>query len=135
MVRLQQMQRRSWLMRSQAEEVTIQANSEIHIERFRENSGTSKQINTKKDLKHLTCQHNIQARLYSGDGPDRIYQLLGDNHVKRWLSTTCDDTYNDRELWPWLIEFLEKKLSSTTEIANIRWWEKVQITSWRKESI
>ena len=82
----------------------------MEIERFRENSGTSNQINTKKDLKHLACQHNIQARLYSGDGPDRIYQLLGDDHVERWLSTTCDDTYNVRELWSWLIEFLEKKL-------------------------
>ena len=39
----------------------------------------SKMINTMKDLEHLACEHNIQARLYSGDGLDRIYQLLGDN--------------------------------------------------------
>ena len=69
----------------------------------------SKIINTKKDLAHLACQHNL-ARLYIGDGVDRIYQLLGDNRVTRWLSTTCDDTYNDQELWSKLVEFLEKEL-------------------------
>ena len=58
----------------------------------------SKMINTMKDLEHLACQHNIQARLCSGDGIDRIYQLLGDNRVTRWLSPTCDDKYNDQEL-------------------------------------
>ena len=58
----------------------------------------SKMINTMKDLEHLACEHNIQARLYSGDGLDRVYQLLGDNRVTRWLSTICDDTYNDEEL-------------------------------------
>ena len=67
-------------------------------------------INTVKDLEHLACEHNIQARLYSGDGLDRIYQLLGDNHVTRWLSTICDDTYNGQELWSKLTEFLEKEL-------------------------
>ena len=67
-------------------------------------------INTMKDLEHLACEHNIQARLYSGDGLDRIYQLLGDNRVTRWLSTICDNTYNDQELWSKLTEFLEKEL-------------------------
>ena len=55
----------------------------------------SKMINFMKDLEHLAYEHNIQARLYSGDEIDRIYQLLGDNRVTRWLSTICDDTYND----------------------------------------
>ena len=70
----------------------------------------SKMINTMKDLEHLACEHNIQARLYRGDGLDRIYQLLGDNRVTRWLSIICDDTYNDEELWSKLTEFLEKEL-------------------------
>ena len=43
----------------------------------------SKKINFMKDLEHLAYEHNIQARLYSGDGIDRIYQLLGDNRVTR----------------------------------------------------
>ena len=70
----------------------------------------SKMIITMKDLEHLTCEHNIQARLYSEDGFDRIYQLLGDNHVTKWLSTICHGTYNDQELWSKLTEFLEKEL-------------------------
>ena len=57
-----------------------------------------KMINTIKDLEHLACEHNIQARLFGGDGLDRIHQLHGDNHVIRWLSTTSDDTCNDQEL-------------------------------------
>ena len=59
----------------------------------------SKMINTVRDLEHLACERNIQAKLYSGDGLDRIYQLLRDNRVTRWLSTICDNTYNDKELW------------------------------------
>ena len=59
----------------------------------------SKMINTMRDLEHLACERNIQAKLYSGDGLDRIYQLLRDNRVTRWLSTICDNTYNDKELW------------------------------------
>ena len=59
----------------------------------------SKMINTMRDLEHLACECNIQAKLYSGDGLDRIYQLLRDNRVTRWLSTICDNTYNDKELW------------------------------------
>ena len=59
----------------------------------------SKMINTMRDLEHLACERNIRANLYSGDGLDRIYQLLGDSLVTRWLSTICDDTYNDKELW------------------------------------
>ena len=85
--------------------------SNLETERFREKSGSSEQNdNTMKDLEHLACEHNIQARLCSGDGLDRIYQLLGDNRVTRWLSTICDDTCNDQELWSKLTEFLEKEL-------------------------
>ena len=82
----------------------------MEIERFRKNVGSSKQNDQFQDLEHLAYEHNIQARLYSGDGIDRTYQLLGDNRVTRWLSTICDDTYNDQELWSKLTEILEKEL-------------------------
>ena len=49
-------------------------------------------------LEHVACEHNIQARLYRGDGLGRVYELLEDNCVTRWLSTLCHDTYNDQEL-------------------------------------
>ena len=70
----------------------------------------SKIINTMKDLEKLANDHNIQSKLYSGDGLERIYQLLGDSQVTRWLSIACEKTYNDEELWLQLIEFLEKDL-------------------------
>ena len=36
----------------------------------------SKIINVMKDLEHLVAEHNIQSKLYYGDGLDKIYQLL-----------------------------------------------------------
>ena len=70
----------------------------------------SKIINTMKDLEKLANDHNIQSKLYSGDGLERIYQLLGDSRVTRWLSIVCEEAYTDEELWLQLIEFLEKDL-------------------------
>ena len=68
----------------------------------------SKIINTKKDLEHLVCQHNIQARMYSGEGFDSIYQQLEDNRLTSWLSTSCDDAYPYQELRAKLTEFSER---------------------------
>ena len=50
----------------------------------------SKMINNLKGLEHLAHKHNIQTRLYSGDGLDTLYYLLGDNYITRWFSTICD---------------------------------------------
>ena len=70
----------------------------------------SKIINVMKDLEHLAVQHKIQSKLYYGDGLDRIYQLLGDNRVTRWLSIICQENYDEKELWSQMIKFLEKDL-------------------------
>ena len=67
-------------------------------------------INTVKDLQRLASEHHIESKLYSGDGLERIYQLLGDNRVTRWLSKLYEETYDDHEQWVKLIEFLEKDL-------------------------
>ena len=48
-------------------------------------------INIMKDLQMLASEHGIDSRLYSGNGIERIYQLLGDNRVTRWLSTMCGE--------------------------------------------
>ena len=42
-------------------------------------------INTMKDLIRLASEHHIESKLCSGDGLERLYQLLGDNRVTRWL--------------------------------------------------
>ena len=67
-------------------------------------------INTVKDSQRLASEHHIESKLYSGDGLERIYQLLGDNRVTRWLSKLYEETYDDHEQWVKLIEFLEKDL-------------------------
>ena len=64
-------------------------------------------INTMKDLQRLASEHHIESKLYSEDGLGRIYQLLDDNRVTRWLSKLCEETYDDHEQWMKLIEFLE----------------------------
>ena len=63
-----------------------------------------------KDLQRLASEHHIESKLYSGDGLERIYQLLGDNRVTRWLSKLCQETYDDLEQWMKLKEFLKKDL-------------------------
>ena len=70
----------------------------------------NKIINTMKDLKKLASDHGIKSKLYSGDGLEKIYQLLGDSRMTRWLAIVCEEAYDDEELWLKLVEFLEKEL-------------------------
>ena len=66
-------------------------------------------INTMKDLQRLASEYHIESKLYSGDGFERICQLLGDSRVTRW-SKLCEETYDDHEQWMKLIEFFEKDI-------------------------
>ena len=61
-------------------------------------------------IQSLASEHQIESKLYSGDGLERLYQLIGDNQVTIWLSNLCEETYDDHEQWMKLIEFLEKDL-------------------------
>ena len=70
----------------------------------------SKIINMIRELYQLAEQHNIKSRLYSGDRLERIYQMMGDSRVTRWLSTICEVEYNDEQTWHHLVEFLERDL-------------------------
>ena len=70
----------------------------------------SKIINMMSDLHQLSEQRNIKSRLYSGDGLERVYQMMHDSRVTRWLSTLCEVEYNDEQFWHHLIEFLERGL-------------------------
>ena len=72
--------------------------------------GLSKVINLMKDLMELSKFHNIENKLYNGDAIERIYKLLGDSRITRWLSSSCDENLEDAELWNKLIEFLEKDI-------------------------
>ena len=70
----------------------------------------NKIINMMRELYQLPEQHTIKSRLYSGDGLERIYQMMGDSRVQRWLSTICEVEYNDKQTWHYLIDFLERDL-------------------------
>ena len=65
-------------------------------------------INTMKDLLHLAKTYQIEEKLFHGDGLQRIYKLLGDKRIMRWLAISCEHTKEGEEQWHQLIEFLEK---------------------------
>ena len=80
----------------------------------------SKIINIMRDLHQLAEQHNIKSRLYSGNGLERIYQMMSDSQVTRWLSTICEVEYNDEQTWYHLIEFLERDLKVLQQKLSIQ---------------
>ena len=80
-------------------------------------------INTMKDLQRLASEYHIESKLYSGDGLERICQLLGDSRVTRW-SKLCEETYDDHEQWMKLIEFFEKDIKFFDIDSREAWWEK-----------
>ena len=47
----------------------------------------------------LAKQHNIEEKLYHGEGLQQIYKLLGDGTVTRWLSTIYDEQFEDKKVW------------------------------------
>ena len=57
----------------------------------------SQVINAIKDLKRLASEHHIESKFYSGNGLERIYQLLDDNGITKWLSKLREETYDDQE--------------------------------------
>ena len=69
----------------------------------------SKIVNMMRDLYQL-AEHIIKSHLYSGYRLERIYQMMGDSQVTRWLSTICQVEYNDEQTWHHLIGFLEHDL-------------------------
>ena len=70
----------------------------------------TKVINLMKELMKMSKKHNIEAKLYHGDSIERIYKLLGDSRVTRWLSGTYDQKLDDKQAWSKLTEFLEKDM-------------------------
>jgi len=59
-----------------------------------------------KDLMQLDSTHHIQNELYYGDAFSRVYNLLGESRMMRWLSTSCEIPKEGK--WKQVIEFLEK---------------------------
>ena len=77
-------------------------------------------INGMSDLMSLAKYHDIEGKLYFGDGIDKIYELMGDFRVTKWLTNTCDMNLDGEQLWKELISFLEKELKVKQELSNIK---------------
>ena len=72
--------------------------------------GLSKIITVMKDLMILSKHHNIEGKLYHGNGIERIYRLLGDGRVTRWLTLSCEEELEGEQLWKRLLSYLEKDM-------------------------
>ena len=77
-------------------------------------------INGMQDLISLAKYHNIQNKLYYGNGIELIYKLMGDTRVAKWITLSCDQELEGEELWTELIKFLEKDLRVHQELGNIK---------------
>ena len=70
----------------------------------------SRIINLMKDIMALAVKHNTENQLYYSDNIQKIYQLLDENRVTKWLMKISDEDLSDEEQWQKLIQFLEKEL-------------------------
>ena len=72
--------------------------------------GLMKIINLMRDLLKLCKDHEIQNKLFHGDGLQRIMKIMGGQRVDRWLLQASELSLDDECSWNNLIEFLEKEL-------------------------
>ena len=72
----------------------------------------TKIISTIKDLIQLSYRHNTEHKLYNSDALDKIYKLMGDGRMTKWLSSIYDEDIEGEVLWKGLIVFLEKDFSN-----------------------
>ena len=72
----------------------------------------TKIISTIKDLIQLSYRYNIEHKVYNSDALDKIYKLMGDGRMTKWLSSIYDEDIEGEVLWKGLIVFLEKDFSN-----------------------
>ena len=68
-------------------------------------------ISTIEDLMQLSHRHDIESRLCNSDALDKIYKLIGDGRITKWLSSIYDEDIEGEVLRKRLIAFLEKDFS------------------------
>ena len=73
--------------------------------------GLTKIISTIKDLIQLSERHDIEAKLYNSEALDKIYKIIGDGRVTKFLTNIYDENLEGEILWKRLIKFLEKDLN------------------------
>lgn len=67
-------------------------------------------IKVMRDSMQSAEKHNINAKLRTSAAIERIYKLIGDKIITRWLSVSCDDEFLYNKLWEELIAFLQNKV-------------------------
>ena len=58
----------------------------------------------------LASKHKIEMNLFYGDGLERIYKVMGDARLTKWLEYSIDFDLHNKTLWSKLIGFLEKEI-------------------------
>lgn len=61
--------------------------------------GLSKLITLLQDILSLSKVHNVQNRLYFGDGLNMTYHIMGDARVTTWLSSIYEENLQEPEKW------------------------------------
>ena len=69
----------------------------------------SSMISLMKDLLRLSKRHKIENHLFYGDAFQKIYNMLGESRLNRWLGQQ-DNLDQGENLWLALTTFLEKEL-------------------------
>ena len=78
----------------------------------------SKLITTLKETIALAEQHNIEQNLYYSDGLTRIYNLLDESRLSRWLRSITDED-DPKQIWKKLITYLEGEQKLQQQKINI----------------
>ena len=76
-------------------------------------------INAMSDLIQLAKKHNLEGNLYYGEGLDMIYGVMGDERLKKWLTSIYEESLEGEQLWKRLIRFLDKELKVQQEMSVI----------------
>ena len=74
-------------------------------------------INGTRDLIKVAEEHDIEAKLYNGEGLDIIYDSMGEQRVTRWITSICEEDLTDKDLWQRLLRYLERDLKVQQELA------------------
>ena len=77
-------------------------------------------INFIDNMIKLAEAHNIEQKLYNGDGLDIIYGMMGDARVTSWLISISDEELQDAALWQRLIKYLHRELKVQQEKSLIK---------------
>ena len=69
----------------------------------------TKIINLAKELTMLAEKHDIEHHLYYSDAIQRLYNLLDDPRLSKWLGQITDQELTPKQTWMKFVNFLDKE--------------------------